>query len=97
MNRVTVETAGPIMEDLCRVEISDDFDNDTFHLDNSEVEDARQGGMDGLLALVAENSGRAYDILLAAIQNDSPVQVDGQDVAPEALEAALKNANAPKA
>ena len=76
MNRVTVETAGPVMENLCRIEVADDYDSDTFYLDNADVETAREYGKADLLALIAENSGTARNILEAALVNESPVSLE---------------------
>lgn len=89
MNRVTVETAGPVMENLCRIEVADDYDSDTFYLDNADVETAREYGKADLLALIAENSGTARNILEAALVNESPVSLDDEEVDQAVLKDAL--------
>lgn len=95
MNRVEIVTNGPVMENLCQVTVSDDYANETFHLDNAEVEEARKNGQSDLVGLIAENAGDGNDILRAALTNGSPVTLDGDDLSLDTLRLAM-GGEAPK-
>jgi hypothetical protein len=86
MNRVEITTEGPLMENLARITISDAFANDVFHVDFSELAAARAEEAHRVLDLIAENCGSSsIDIIDAAITNESPVYLDGEDVSIEDL------------
>lgn len=87
MNRVNIETTGPVMENLCRVEVSDDYDSETLHLDNADVEAAVEEGT--FLEYLAEHLGSGATILRAALTNGSPVSLNDEIVEDAALKAAF--------
>lgn len=99
MKIVNVTFNGPIMENLCSVTISDGVADCQFHLDNEEVENARETGPSDLLYLVVENmDSDGLDILNAAVENGSRVIVDGADFPVARLRSALSEGGAfPKA
>ncbi len=93
MTRVEIVFEGPVMDNLCRVTVWDAADEDEFHLDQADVEAARAQGTaanGALLALVLDNCNPATgDMLRAALMNDSPVAVDGEDVPHDVVREAL--------
>jgi hypothetical protein len=97
MNSVNIRIEGPVMENLGRVTIADDYDSDSFHVDFADVETARSAGLASVLDLVVENCGSGADILEAAIQNGSPVSLDDEAVPVDVLRRAFGTEGLPVA
>lgn len=95
MNHVQITLEGPVMENLCRVTIEDEYASSTFHADHADVLEARSEGASSVMALVIENSdGAGIDILNAAVTNESPVALDGEDFGLDDLGPLLKQPSA---
>lgn len=95
MNRVNIETAGPVMENLCRVEVSDDYDSETIHLDNADVEAAVEEGT--FLEYLSTHLGNGATILRDAATNGSPVYLNDEIVDQASLDAAFGRKVEPQA
>jgi hypothetical protein len=91
MSQVEIEVAGPIMENLARIEVWDREASDSVHVDYADYEKARSEGVQEILTLIIENSNSViYDILDAAIVNGTAVTLDGGPVDLVTLAAAFE-------
>lgn len=92
MNQVSVTLTGPIMENLCRVDVEDQYANASVHLDQADVEAMQAEGPSSVMGLIVENiDSDGIDILSAAVTNGSPVDLDGQDFRLDELAILLKS------
>lgn len=91
MNHVNVTLTGPVMENLYRVDVEDQYANASVHLDQADIEAMQAEGPSSVMGLVVENiDGAGIDILSAAVANGSPVSIDGEDFSLEDLAVLLK-------
>lgn len=98
MSQATIETNGPVREELCEIIIEDREDREVLFLDNAEVEQALADGHRDFLELLAENIGSSgRDILQAAYTNEIMVTINGSEVARQDLVDGLGIAPTPKA
>lgn len=90
MTPVEITLNGPVMENLCSVEIKGGEAGCDFHLDNEEVEEAREAGQSDLVSLIVDNmDSDGLDILNAAVADGSPVRLEGAEVPHDVLRQAL--------
>lgn len=97
MSQATIETNGPVREELCEIIIEDREDREVLFLDNAEVEQALADGHRDFLELLAENIGSSgWDILQAAYTNEIMVTINGAEVVRQDLVDGLGIAPTPK-
>ena len=89
MNRVHIQTRGPIRENMTEITVSDDYATDRFTIDYADYVKAENEGDISVMDLIAENAGTGLDILQAAAMNGSPVYLDGADVKADTVQAAF--------
>lgn len=92
MNTVEIDITTPDHENLVVVTIEDQYDKDHIHVDFAEIDAARVQGPQQLLETILNYAGgNAIDILRAALQNGSPVNLEGQEISSDIIENAVSS------